>query len=72
MESVMLSGMEFLKQEMTEEDLTKKAHEMYERLLCWSDVFTAMELDVAKKSVRSKLPTGLIVASIIDEYYLGR
>jgi hypothetical protein len=27
----------------------------------------AMELDIAKKSARTRLPTGLIMSSIIDE-----
>lgn len=58
--------------EKTQEDLTLKAHDLYERLLCWSDVYMSIELDVAKKSARTKIPTGLIMASIIDEYYCGQ
>lgn len=58
--------------EKTQEDLTLKAHDLYEKLLCWSDVYMAMELDIAKKSARTKIPTGLVMSSIIDEYHRGQ
>lgn len=54
-------------QEKTTENLTEQARHLYERLSCWSEVYMAMELDIAKKSARTRLPTGLIMASIIDE-----